>query len=288
MLYSKARIAVAACGLAAVLFVAPSQSEGGLFDWLCPSSWGAPAPSATTYAPPYTVQRISLMPVVGAAPVVCTPVSRTCRYVPQTSYRWTYSRMAVTSYRPVTALDPCSGCATTVYQPVTRTTLLPWLHREPVTTYRLSCSDVCAPICTTVCDPCTPSFCPPSSVVGTVQTVPGSTCPAGCAPITTIPESATTADPGYGGSTFKSERAIDSTDTPDSGASGPDLRLKPSPDLEADPTSMEKPKLISPGSRTASRPFHYATFDGSIRQAARTGTASSPPLDVGGWRASHD
>lgn len=291
MLYSKARIAVIASGLAVVLLTAPSQSEGGLFDWLCPSSWGPPAPSATTYAPPYGVQRVSLMPMVGPASTVsvCRPVSPACSYVPQTSYRWSYSRMPITSHRPVTALDPCTGCATTAYRPVTRLTLLPWLHRQPVTSYRLDCSGICAPSCTTSCYPsCTPS-CYSGGVVGTVQTVTGSSCGPGCAPITTIPGSAITSggtDPGYGQPTFREPAG--STGTSSQGTPQPDLRLKPSPDLDGNPASMRRPELINPENKTASLPIQYTAYHPLIKGTPPTNTPSSPPLDVSGWRASRD
>ncbi|OHB84944.1 MAG: hypothetical protein A2V98_12160 [Planctomycetes bacterium RBG_16_64_12] len=301
MLYSKTRVAAVACGLAAVLLLVPSASEGGPFDWLCPSSV-SPAPSATTFAPPYTAQRISLMPAVGSTTVysplaqtVCSPilhtayspVAQTCFYTPQTTYRWTYSRIARTSYRPVTAVDPCTGCATTSYEPVSRLSLLPWLHREPVTTYGLTCSTGCAPACTTVCDPCGAPSCCPSTGYGSFEPLSSSGCSAGCVPATTYPAPATGSDPGYGGpSTFKSERPTDSTDVPYQDAPAPDLRPQPGPELNGNPASLEKPKLIHPGGRTASRPVQYATFQQPIPWTPPANTTFGATLDVGGWRAS--
>jgi len=308
MWYSKARIVVIASGLAVVLLTAPSQSEGGLCDWLCPSSWCPPAPSTTTYAPPYSVQRVSLMPVVGTPCTVsaCSPVMSACSYVPYTTYRWRYSRMPITtSYRPVSAVDPCTGCVTTSYQPVTRFTLLPWLHREPVTSYRVDCSGICAPTCTTSCYPSCTTSCYPScgvscysscmpscysgGVVGTVQTVPGSSCGSGCAPITTIPRSGTTSgstDSGYGDRTFKDSSG--STGTSDQGTSQPDVRLKPAPELEGNPASIRRPASTDPENKTASLPIRYALYHPLVKKKTPTSTPSSPPLDVSGWRASRD
>lgn len=294
MWYSKARIAVIASGLAVVLLTAPSQSEGGLCGWLCPSSWCAPAPTTTTYAPPYSVQRVSLMPVVGSP---CTVSA--CSYAPYTTYRWRYSRMPITSYRPVAAVDPCTGCATTSYRPVTRYTFLPWLHREPVTSYRLNGSGVCSPTCTTSCYPSCgascyagcgtsrDSSCAPSwysgGVAGAVQTVPGSSCGPGCAPITTIPGST---DPGYGEPTFKEPSS--STGTSDQGTGQPEMRLKPGPELEGNPASIRRPASPDPESKTASLPVQYAVYHPLVKRTPPANTPSAAPLDVSGWRASRD
>lgn len=297
MLYSKTRVVFVACGLAAVLFVAPSASEAGPFDWLCPSSVSS-APSATTFAPPYTAQRISYMPVVGATTVyspisqaVFSPVAQTCYYTPQTTYRWSYSRIETTSYRPVTTVDPCTGCATMSYQPVVRRSLLPWLHRKPVTAYKLTCTNGCAPARTTACSPCGPSACSSCGVLGSVSTLDGSSCPTGCAPVTTYPEPSVSSDPGYSPSTFKTQRPTEPTPSSDQKVPSPDVIPQPGPALNGNPASMEKvetPKLIHPGGRTASRPVRYATYQQPIPWTPPVVTPVRAALDVGGWRASSD
>jgi len=297
MLYSKTRVALVASGLAAVLFVAPSASEGGPFDWLCPSSV-SPAPIATTFAPPYTAQRISYMPVVGATTVyspiaqtVFSPVPQTCYYTPQTTYRWSYSRIERTSYRPVTAVDPCTGCATTSYQPVVRRSLLPWIHRKPVTAYQLTCSSACAPTCTTACSPCGPSACSSCGVFGSVSALNGSSCPTGCAPVTTYPGPSTSSDPGYSPQTFKTQRPIDPTQPSGQDAPSPDVLPGPGPELNGNPASTERvraPKLIPPDGRTASRPVRYATYEQPIPWTPPVVTPAGTTLDVGGWRAARD
>ena len=106
MLLSKARTVVVTCGMAAVLSALPSTCQACFGFHSRPPAPTCPTPTATTFAPPYTAQRISYMPVVNAACTACMPVSQTCSYVPQTSYRWSYSRMQVTSYRPVTVSEP--------------------------------------------------------------------------------------------------------------------------------------------------------------------------------------
>jgi len=309
MLYSKMRMTVVGCGLAAVLLLVPAESEGGLFDCLCPWSSGCATPSATTCAPPYVSQRVALMPVAGVVPATaCSPTSQTCYYAPQSTRRWSYSRMSVTSYRPVTTVDPCTGCTRTSIQPVTRKTFLPWLHRKPVTSYRLTCTNACAPTCTTACYPsststwassCAGGACSPlyqrTGIAGTIQTAPGSGCSTGCAPITTIPGAASSAagatDPGYGGSTYKTKRAVEETGASDKASPQPDPGIESGPALNGNPASIERreaPKWTDPQDKTASRPLFYAAYRTLDPKTAPSSTASAPRLDVGGWRASRD
>ncbi len=305
MWYSKVRVAAVACALATALLLAPSHSEGGLCDWLFP--WASPAPVATTYAPPYTAQRVSLMPIVSTSYSACSPCSytaymptaQTCYYAPQTAYRWSYSRIERTSYRPITSLDPCTGCATTAYQPVTRRSFLPWLHRRPVTSYRMVCSSgcapsttVCSPICGSACGPvcgsaCSP-YCPVPSISGSVV---GSSCPSGCVPATTFPGPVTSSpslDPGYvPPSTFRTEGGAGSSGTSAPGTPEATSRYRPSSDLKRIPSSTEPPKLIDPYNRTAAKPIHYATYR-QLTEVPAANAASGSAFDVGGWRASRD
>jgi len=296
MWYSKLRVGAVACVLAAALLLAPSPSEGGLCDWLFPTA--SPAPVATTYAPPYTAQRVSLMPVVGTSYTACSPgaytasspVGQTCYYAPETRYRWSYSRIERTSYRPVTSLDPCTGCPTTAYQPVTRRSLLPWLHRKPVTTYRMVCSPTCAPA-TTVCSPvCSPSCVVPSVSGSVIGTSVGSSCPSGCVPATTVPGSTSgspSLDPGYvPPRTFKTEEGTGTSGASSEGTST--SRYQPSSDVQRTPSTTEPPALIDPYNRSAAKPIHhYATYRRTT-EAPASDAASRSTLDVGGWRASRD
>jgi hypothetical protein len=323
MFPSNLRITVIACGLAAARLVAPPQSEGCLFSWLCGGSCPAPAP-VTTYsipysacatpcsasysacspcaapysacspcAVPYSVGRATLMPVVAAPRVVYSPVaqacyspvSQSCYYAPQTTYRWTYSRISWTRFRPVTAVDPCTGCATTSYQPVTRRTLLPWLHREPVTSYRMVCSPTYASSCGPVCAPSCGTGCAPSS------TILGA--PSYSAPVTTVPGAITSTpgvDPGYAPPpTFKTEQGTSPSGPSMGGTQRPQLDLRPSPEVNTNPTSLEQPRLIMPSySKTAARPVRHAGYHRPIDPTPSTGPAMPMALDVSGWRASQD
>lgn len=286
MLYRKTRAAVAALAAAALLSVGASQSfaqAGWPYPWLLtrPTVTTAAYTPALAYAPAYTTQRVSLWPTA-ATTTVCDPcatscvdpcAAQTCYYTPEVRNRWSFSRIAYTTYQPVTTYDACTGCPTTAYQPVTRKTLLPWLHREPVTSYRLTCMPV-SPCVTTACDPC-----------GTVFSVGGSSCPSGCVPsTTTTPMPGPSTDPGYpSGSTFKSD-AGDVTPSLQNGSGQPstDYQLRPVPD-DDNPESTQAPSLIRPSGRTAARPVQVATY---YKPVALSSPAAQPALDTSGWRAS--
>ncbi len=68
------------------------------------------------------------------APVVAAPACNTCNYVPQVTYRSVFTSVPVTTYRPITTVNPCTGCPQTMVQPVTTYRMQPSL--VPVTTYR--------------------------------------------------------------------------------------------------------------------------------------------------------
>jgi hypothetical protein len=86
------------------------------------------------------------------APACPAPVAQQVNYVPQTCYRTVYRPVAVTSYRPITTADPCTGCPVTSLSPVTTYVQRPVV--VPYTTYR--------PVVTTVLLPTAPA-CPCSS-----------------------------------------------------------------------------------------------------------------------------
>jgi hypothetical protein len=86
------------------------------------------------------------------APACPAPVAQQVNYVPQTCYRTVYRPVAVTSYRPITTADPCTGCPVTSLSPVTTYVQRPMV--VPYTTYR--------PVVTTVLLPTAPA-CPCST-----------------------------------------------------------------------------------------------------------------------------
>jgi hypothetical protein len=116
----------------------PSVASGGpLLDWI-KEKCGKKNPnaqaglmatsgsftSAPTYLQPGQCQQTCLQ--------TCQKV--TVNYVPYTDYRTTWQRVPVTNYKPVTSVDPNTGCTTTCMRPCTDQQ---WqLQRIPYTTYR--------------------------------------------------------------------------------------------------------------------------------------------------------
>jgi hypothetical protein len=97
-------------------------------------------PVTTMYVPqpvPYTAQ---YAPAPACQSCVTTCTQRVCQYVPQTCYRLAYQNVPVTTMRPVTTTDPCTGCTTTCMRPFTY--CVQRAHYVPYTTYSLSCQNV--------------------------------------------------------------------------------------------------------------------------------------------------
>lgn len=128
--------------VAAQFAIMADQAEAGpLLDWLrgrrCQRAQRAlarcntcPTPQTVGYAPN----------AAGLQPGQCmTTCEQTCsrvvvNYVPYTAYRTCYKRVPVTTYRPVTTSDPCTGCTVTCMKPCTTYTYQQ--QRVPYTTYR--------------------------------------------------------------------------------------------------------------------------------------------------------
>jgi hypothetical protein len=80
----------------------------------------------------------------------CQPAcqQQVCSYQPQTCYHTVTQQVPVTVYRPVTTVDPCTGCPSTTMQACT--TMTTQVQRVPVTTFRQVCQMVPAqPTCST-------------------------------------------------------------------------------------------------------------------------------------------
>ncbi|MGC3966983.1 MAG: hypothetical protein QM775_06315 [Pirellulales bacterium] len=71
---------------------------------------------------------------------VCTPQGQqlVCNYVPQTCYRTQVVQVPVTTYRPVTSCDPCTGCQTVCMKP--QVCYQQQVKYVPYTSYRLQYS----------------------------------------------------------------------------------------------------------------------------------------------------
>lgn len=276
--------AIAGALLVAAVVFSSGVCEAGLFDCFNRSE-------PTTYAPPYQAQRVAYMPTCDP----CNPCAAVpqVNYVPEVKYRWTYSRIDRTEYQPVASADPCTGCPVTSYRPVTKKSLLPWLHREAYTTYKAVPyggatpvsymqptyqSGVCNP-CATACNPCG-TTCDPCGGVSSMAapSLGSSSISSGCA--TCAPSTTTYPDSGYSssGQTFDDGWKADN--------SGTEQRLKPKADPKAEESegsntnTTAMPKMVIPQlptDKTARvnrvRTVSYdepasLTMNGNLRQAA--------------------
>ena len=122
-------LAIAVIAVTDSMLLALPAEAGPLLDWWRsrPRLFGRsePVPAVTAFSP-----------AMGGA---CTTCTQTCQrvsvnYVPETSYRSMWVQTPVTSYRPSTSTDPCTGCQVTCMRPCTT---YQWsLRRIPYTTYR--------------------------------------------------------------------------------------------------------------------------------------------------------
>lgn len=152
-------ILIGAVMLAAQMFAASDAQAGPLLDWLRglrPSSnantlqnagynyYGTQlpgtAPGAQFQSTTAAGQFVGGHNPAGLQPRQCMKTcQKTCsrtvvNYVPYTAYRTSWKRVPVTSYRPVTNQDPCTGCTVTCMRPCTTYTYQ--MQRVPYTTQR--------------------------------------------------------------------------------------------------------------------------------------------------------
>ncbi len=121
-----------------VVLMSPSLVEAGpLLDWIREKCGKKNATTPIGYmatSGSYTAAPTYLQP--GQCQQTCLQTCQkvTVNYVPYTDYRTTWQRVAVTNYKPVTSVDPNTGCTTTCMRPCTDQQ---WqLQRIPYTTYR--------------------------------------------------------------------------------------------------------------------------------------------------------
>ncbi len=146
-------------------------------------------------------------PAPAACPAPVAPVQQV-NYVPQTCYRTVYNPVPVTSYRPITTADPCTGCPVTSLSPVTTYVQRPVV--VPYTTYRPVVTTVMmpvAPACPT-CSACSACAAPATSYYAPAAVAaPAPSCGCGAPALTSAavaPALASTAAPTtsyYGGAT---------------------------------------------------------------------------------------
>ncbi len=277
---------VAAAAITVISCLTPSSSRACGFGFGNGSSGSS---SPTTFAPPYSAQRVTYLPVANPSNLCAAPA---VNYVPQVRYRWTFKRVQRTSYRPVASCDPCTGSPTTVFRPVTTKSLLPWFRREAYTTYQPVPVASFAPLTynpsATTCNPCatTCDSCGGTAIGGLAGSSGCSSCAGGSS-------STIITDPGYStgsGRTFAPTPDSGTTYPGPSSGAQPDVRLKPKPDAEtSQPHADQTPRLISPTGRTAMLPVRPVIHYEPITVPA--GFHRSSParrIDTGGWRAAAD
>ena len=159
--------------LAAPMFAASEAQAGPLLDWLrgrrstcnnCQQPQQQLLPQSANFAPA-AQNSFGLQP--GQCMKTCQKTcSRTVvNYVPYTAYRTSWKRVPVTTYRPVTNSDPCTGCTVTCMRPCTTYTYqmqrVPYTTQRPVyrtETYKVPVTTItndCATGgCNTGCDTC--------------------------------------------------------------------------------------------------------------------------------------
>ena len=155
----KIKIIVASLAVATIGQSFPQEADAFIFRWLRQRRAARVAYYAG-YAPAAVQPTVAgFAPTVGGAcgttcnscPTSCVTTQRVCTNVPQTCYRTVYRQVPVTVYRPVTKVDPCTGCTTTCMHPCT--TVQHVAQRVPVTTYRQVCQMVQRPVAPT-CNTC--------------------------------------------------------------------------------------------------------------------------------------
>lgn len=148
----------AACGAAMSVFGACGEVRADccLTDWLFGTgrtTYTAPYVAPTVYAPPAQCGCAPAAQYVPPAPV----------YAPRAAYRIAYRPVATVAYLPVTSVEPCSGCAVTMYQPSPT-----WTYYGSLVPYTAAYA---APACSS-CGGCSSCGC----------AVPSGYSPCGCSP----------------------------------------------------------------------------------------------------------
>jgi hypothetical protein len=251
----------------------------------------------TTYAQPYAPAAYyapapACAPAPVCAPAPCTPCPQTCQYVPETHYRTVYQPVAVTSYRPTGCcgwLGNCCGGSAPV------TTYRPQLALMPYTTYRMVCTNSCAPCATTASYAAPMSYASPASyaapATGCATCVSGATVTS--SPAISYGAPATSAGP----TTFAAPATAGTPATSGSADASPSLN---GPALGAPATQTLSPVAPSNGAaapRAGAAPMNWTPTPANPndRQAmwpaprvARVELISSPAapqVSSDGWRA---
>ncbi len=283
-----------------------------LFSWFRHDS----PPSITTYNAAYAPYATSVCaPTCGTSCGTVCATPQTCMYTPQTYYRTVYRTVPTTRYMAVNSCDPCTGCPTVAYRPVT--TYVRSQQLIPYTTYQAVWSPVCGPCsttsaygvsCGTTCGPCATGSC------GWTSTIDSGCTSCQAAPATSYedsgnlqPQPAAAPPATYGSPTnngsfnsgssnggWQNNGNGGTTVTVPSPATTPQKTqkpvenrpLSPIPEPEANrpngtttqinSTPSTLPRLFQSGDRTAARPVIQASYSRPI----------PPRVSSDGWRPS--
>jgi len=297
------------CGAVAVLLAFSAEARAGLFDCL----FGTPAPSQTTYAPPYVPNNVapayqpaaapacgSCGPSVSACVPSCSPCVPSCSpcapsYSPcAPSYSPCAPSCSSCNYYPTTAYYPAIPQQATVYQSVTAgypvTTYRPMLgtyqtRLVPYTTYRpvyvpaisyQPCTSYVSNPCGSPCGSSSP--CAGGACGATIYGPPAGGCASCGVPAASAPSYNAAPSPSTSAPTRKTfEEKVQKP------ATGDDMKPIPAaPDAKLN--SSPAPALVDPNNRTASL---------TSRQAVRVEPAGFrlqelPPLGNEVWRPARD
>jgi hypothetical protein len=244
MLARTLRWSFAAVGATAVLWTVPAESYA-IFDWLNRLCCRSSAPAVAMADPCNT----------------CQPPQVTANYVPQTCYRTQYVNVPVTTYRPATGTDPCTGCPVTCMRPTI--SYVQQARLVPYTTFRVVLSNASSGCCGATTGGYGVSGYAPPAYSG------GSACcgqtPSYAAPASVPYYGGTNGSPMTGGATTTSPADRRPTLPPETGMPGAapaehgSLRPIPDPAIDAAPATSTglpaQPRLITPGDRTTRYPI---------------------------------
>lgn len=296
---------VMACGMAVALLGSPAESKALFCNWFGCGPCGLFGANRTTYRPLFSGWGCCAAPA-------CNPcATQTCNYVPQTCYRSECVNVPVTTYRPVSSCDPCTGCPVTTLRPTT--SFVRQVRYVPYTTYRPTCTTGCAPaVATTVAAPVATTYYPT-----TIQAnaAPAASC---CTPAAPSIPTTSYAAPAYAPPAVAPTTVVPSTVAPTTpvipatpapalnGAPGvpqsydanrpsqPYQELKPIPQdstghsTQGSSSSSHYPLLSDPHSRTTSLPAapRLEVERPLVMPAVYVAPAKAEEtLDDGGWRA---
>lgn len=271
MICRMARASILGLATAVVWLSAPGESHA-IFHWFS-GCCNQPRPYVYNYAGPFCNSGVQV------------------NYTPTTCYRTTYVNVPVTQFCAAPAIDPCTGCQTTVMRPVV--TMMPQARLVPYTTYRLSYSYAAASPAAAYygstanagcagCSTATSSYYAPSHAASTrvTPTYNANTRPAyESAPANYEPSAASGSVPSAGTRrTFAEGPAPAEEKTPEPAAAEEDQdsaapvehdsAYRGQREAEADDSQSDAPALVNPNNRTTRRAPGQV---GKTGQVGRTG-----------------